>query len=242
MAAVQQLAAHRRARACCAASRWAADGLIRDGIDPRKVHVVGYGANVDLGRRPEQLWAERLWAEPRFLFVGRDWQRKNGEAVLRAFRKVRAEVPAARLDLVGHHPPLDEPGVTGHGPLSLYDPDTRDRARELFASATCFVVPSHLEPFGIVYVEAARAGIASIGTTVGGTDTSIGDAGFRVDPDDDDALYDAMRAMTDPQVAAERGQAAYRHARLLTWEAFGERVMRAMDWLELPTTPLADFL
>ena len=31
-------------------------------------------------------------------------------------------------------------------------------------SATCFVMPSHFEPFGIVYVEAAAAGVPSIGT------------------------------------------------------------------------------
>jgi hypothetical protein len=232
----QQLAAHRGAEACCAASRWAADGLIRDGLDPGKVHVVGYGANVNLGTPPD-----RSWAAPRFLFVGRDWQRKNGDAVVRAFRRVRADIPEATLDLVGHHPTVDEPGVTGHGALSLYDPKTRDTARRLFAEATCFVVPSHLEPFGIVYVEAARAGIASIGTTAGGTDTSIGEAGLRVDPDDEGALYDAMRELADPDVAAGRGKAAYAHAAQLTWTAFGERVLRSMHWLEFPAT-LAEFL
>lgn len=235
--AAQQLAAHRRAQACCAASRWAADGLVRDGVDPRKVHVVGYGANVALSAPPQ-----RQWDTPRFLFVGRDWQRKNGDAVVRAFRRLRAEVPSAQLDLVGHHPAIDEPGVRGHGPLSLYDEATRQQAEQLFARATCFVVPSHLEPFGIVYVEAARAGIASIGTTAGGTDTSIGTAGVRVDPDDDDALYRAMRHLADPEVAAERGDAAYRHAQQLTWAAFGERVLRSMHWLQFPAQPLADFL
>jgi glycosyltransferase involved in cell wall biosynthesis len=230
--------AYAGAHACCVPSRWAADSVVRDhGISAARVHIVGYGRNADIPAPPG-----RDWSRPRFLFVGRDWKRKNGAAVLRAFERVRREVPAAHLDLVGDHPLVELEGVTGHGPLGVHEPEGKARVEQLFASATCFVLPSMLEPFGIVYVEAAAAGIASIGTSRGGTADSIGDGGVRVDPEDDDALHDAMRSMCDPGVARELGRAAHQRASAFTWSAVGQRVVRALDLGAVPGHELAEFL
>jgi glycosyltransferase involved in cell wall biosynthesis len=220
----QQLAAHRSSVACCAASRWAADGLAANGIDPGKIHVVGYGANVRIDPPPT-----RDWTRPRFLFVGRDWDRKNGALVLRVFRQVRDQHPHATLDVVGGHPDLRSvPGVTGHGLVPLYGGGPDALSQRLFNSATCFVAPSWLEPFGIAYVEAAAAGVASIGTSIGGTATSIGEAGFRVEPGNESELARAMLAMCEPQVAATLGAAALQQSHRMTWDKFGERLLRAL--------------
>ncbi len=44
----RHVAAYRGAHACCMASRWAADSLVRDhGIPAAKIHVIGYGRNID---------------------------------------------------------------------------------------------------------------------------------------------------------------------------------------------------
>ena len=172
------------AYACCVPSRWAADSLVRDhGIAAERVHVVGYARNAEIDGSPE-----RDWSTPRFLFVGRDWHRKNGAAVVRAFERLRSAVPSARLDLVGDHPDVDVEGVVGHGPIGVHEPCGKAALEALFAAATCFVVPSLLEPFGIVYVEAATAGVPSIAGIHGGTADSVGDGGVLVDPTDDDAL------------------------------------------------------
>jgi hypothetical protein len=69
--------------------------------------------------------------------------------------------------------------VTGHGRLAFDDDRQRGRLAALFGSATCFVMPSFVEPFGITYVEAAAAGLPSIGTRVRGTTDSVGDGGGR---------------------------------------------------------------
>ncbi len=74
-----------RARACCVASEWAARSVRKDyGIDPAKVHVVGFGRN-----SPRREVPERDWSVPRFAFIGVDWERKQGQAVLEAFAEVR---------------------------------------------------------------------------------------------------------------------------------------------------------
>jgi len=235
-AAKRQVAIYRHAHRCCVASRWAADSLVRDhGIEADEVHVVGYGCNTNFTRPPQ-----RDWGSPRFLFVGWDWKRKNGDAVVRAFQKLRAQVPDARLDVVGRHPKLDLEGVTGHGPIAVRFPTPVERPtiEVLFASATCFVMPSLIEPFGIVYVEAAAAGMASIATSVGGTADSVGDGGIVVEPHDDDAILRAMLEICDPDTARRLGQAAFERSQLFTWKAVGQRVLASLDLAPIPGVDL----
>ena len=85
----RQAIAARRATACCVSTRWAAVSMVEDyGVEPDRVHIVG------MGHRPRHFGhQQREWSDPRFLFVGVDWGRKNGDVVLRAFARLRAGVP-----------------------------------------------------------------------------------------------------------------------------------------------------
>jgi glycosyltransferase involved in cell wall biosynthesis len=218
-----QRRAYAEAVACCLTSRWAAESVIRDyGVPASKVHVVG------VGRNHTAPVANRDWRQPRFLFVGMEWARKNGDGVVRAFVRLRGELPLARLDVVGQHPRLDEPGVVGHGVLRLDVPEERDRVERLFSEATCFVMPSHVEASAIAYVEAAAAGLPSIGTSCGGSEYLIGDGGLIVDPSDDQALLAAMRRLSEPETAARMGAAARRRSEMFTWPAVARRLVRAL--------------
>jgi glycogen synthase len=234
----QQLRIHRSADTCLVVSHWAGRALVEEhGIDARRVKVVGAGRNVHVSPP-----ADRDWSVTRFLFIGNSWRRKNGDAVVRAFVRLREEYPDAELHLVGDHPPIGHDGVTGHGRLSFALPEERQSLEGLFRRATCFVMPSWIEPFGIVYAEAAGAGVPSIGTTIGGTGTSVGPGGLLVDPGDDRALLGAMRKMTNPAVARELGHIAQSRAASFTWRACAERVVRAFDPGSADRAGLADFL
>jgi len=233
-----QRRAYERATACCSSTAWAAASVVDDyGIAPEKAHAVGLGRNSQ-PTAPD----ERDWDTPRFLFVGLDWEGKNGPGLLRAFARVREQRPDARLDIVGAHPPLDAPGVHGHGVLRMGDPAEKAQLERLFESATCFVVPSHREASAIAYLEAAAAGLPVIGSAAGGSRDLIGDGGCVVDPADDDALFEAMLEYTDPAVAERLGAASLRRAPLFTWRAVAERIARALDLPNLPSESLADFL
>ncbi|MEX2557964.1 MAG: glycosyltransferase family 4 protein [Actinomycetota bacterium] len=234
----RQVALYKGAYAVCVSSRWAADSLVRDhGIAARKIRVVGNGRNADT---PPPI--DRDWSTPRFLFIGRHWKRKNGDAVVRALTRVRKEHPEARLDIVGGHPPIDVEGVTGHGHVAVSEPAGRATIEGLFAAATCFVVPSLIEPFGLVYVEAAAAGVASIATNIGGTETSVGVGGIILDPGDDEAIYRAMLEMCDPDRARSLGEIARARASLFTWPQFGQRILRSLDLAPIPGVELANFM
>lgn len=230
----RQRRAYETATACCLTSPWAAESVLRDyGIPAGKVHVAGIGCN---HVAPE---IEREWGGPRFLFVGLDWERKNGSGLLRAFARLREELPAARLDLVGGHPPLDLPGVTGHGVLRLDVAEQHDRLKRLYAAATCFVMPSHSEASAIAYVEAATAGLPSIGTSAGGSGYLIGEGGLVVDPADDGALLEAMRRLADPGTAARMGALAKERSRLFSWDAVAARVLATLEGARAEAPALA---
>jgi glycosyltransferase involved in cell wall biosynthesis len=233
-----QLSIYRMAAACCVATHWVKNSIVSDyGIDPARVHVVGLGANHVVDPPPS-----RDWSVPRFLFVGADWKRKNGDAVLKAFARVRERHPDARLDVVGGHPAIDLPGVTGHGSLSIANEEDRGRISRLYVQSTAYVMPSLHEPAGSVYVEAASAGIASIGGTNGGSATAIGSGGILVDPTDDGAITAAMLKLSDPGTAARLGALAHEHARSHTWRKVAERLVRALAIPGVDASGLASFL
>lgn len=216
---------YEQARMCCVASRWAADSLIADyGVPPERIAVVGLGAN----HRFEAV-RERAWSPARFLFVGVEWERKGGPLLLRAFARLREHHPDATLDLVGGHPHVEQPGVRPHGMLSRGSARDRELIADLFGQASCFVMPSSVEPFGIVHVEAASAGTPSIATTVGGPSDVVGaGGGLLVDPGDEDGLFHAMCRMAEPETARRMGEAARERSRLYTWTNVAERLLRAL--------------
>jgi glycosyltransferase involved in cell wall biosynthesis len=233
-----QRGCYERARACCTYNDWAAKSVIEHyGQPPEKVRVVGVGVN-----NPTRPPATRDWSQPRFLFVGLDWERKNGDRVLRAFSELRVRIPSAELNIVGGHPRVELAGVTGHGRLSLASADDRERIVDLFQSATCFVMPSLHEPTGIVHAEAGTAGIPSIGTTCGGVSTVIGEGGRLVDPTSDEQIFAAMLELSDPRVAERLGALALERSRLFTWRKVAERLLRALDLPAVNHGSLADFL
>ena len=215
----------RAADVCCVATAWAGRSLHRDcGVPTRQIRVVGIGhrragTTATTGNGPDR---------PSF-FVGVDWRRKNGDAVLRAFTRLRAERPDSTLHVVGRHPALDIPGVRGHGMLKLDGAEDQARLTGLFGTATAFVMPSRFEPAGIAYLEAAANGMAVIATDQGGGPEILGDAAVQVGPDDDDALFQALRLLSDPTEARQRGAQARRMAAVSRWRDVALRILDALD-------------
>jgi glycosyltransferase involved in cell wall biosynthesis len=216
-----------RARRCTVASHWAADSLIDDyGLQPEQVAVVGFGANHRAGVH------DREWGPPHLLFVGVDWERKGGPFVLRAFARLRDVIPGATLDVVGGHPLLLPANA-----------DHRETMAALFARATCFVMPSLVEPFGIAYVEAALAGVPSIASSVGGPTDIVGaEGGILVEPADERGLFEAMLRLADPDTARRMGAAANARSALYTWPKVAERLLRALGLRAPDERDLAEYL
>ena len=187
------------AAAITATSRWAADDLVaRQPECAGKVRVMPYPVPLD-GFDPEWTDArhERFARDPaapvRVLFVGGDWARKGGPELLEAWR-AGGFADHARLTLVtsagvGELPPGVEVrrGVDGYTPAWL----------DLWREADLFVMPTRGEAFGMVFQEAAAAGLPAIGTAMNAIPEIVldGETGLLVPPGDVGALVEAMRAL-----------------------------------------------
>jgi glycosyltransferase involved in cell wall biosynthesis len=213
-------------------SEWVRRSFIDDfGQDPRKVVVVGAGAN-ELRVPPVH---DRDLRQPRVLFVGRgDFTRKGGPQLLRAFRRLRQVAPDAELWLVGPTPPpTTEPGVTCYGVIRRDDIAGREQLEGLFANATVFAMPSVYEPFGIAFLEAMSHRLPVIGGNTCAMPEIIdeGTTGWVVDPDDERALTQRLVELAaDPEQGRRMGEAGYaRFVRHYTWDEVAKRVLQALE-------------
>jgi glycosyltransferase involved in cell wall biosynthesis len=78
--------------------------------------------------------------------------------------------------------------------------------RELGA-ADCFVLPSRYETFGVVLIEALASGVPVIATRCGGPEGVVTpECGLIVEPDDVEALANAMVRMRESHAAYEPGK------------------------------------
>jgi starch synthase len=202
----------RAAAAITATSRWAADDLLRDQpaladrvhVMPYPVPLEGFGAG----------WAAERAARPadapvRVLFVGGDWVRKGGPELLEAWR-AGGFAERARLDVVSDSPlvkPLDAGGLAVHRGVRAYTPAWF----ELWRAADVFAMPTRGEAFGMVFQEAAAAGLPAVGTRINAIPEIVqhGATGLLVPPADPRALADALgRLIADAPLRTRMGAAA----------------------------------
>ncbi len=163
-------AVFRAAAAITSTSQWAADDLARMYPDvANKVRVMPYP--VALESFAEEWIAERYTRSTssenppvRVLFMGGDFIRKGGSELLAAWRE-GSFADHARLDLVTDWPVAKDDLPPGVNLISNVSSFTSEWS-ELWRLADIFAMPTRSEAFGMVYQEAAAAGLPSIGTSI----------------------------------------------------------------------------
>ncbi len=213
-------------------SEWLRHTFIEDyGQPPEKVVAVGAGPGLD--RLPTQV--DRDHERPRFLFVGKDFNRKGGPDLLRAFRLVRTERPDAELSIVGPlEPPPAQSGVRYLGRLDRATPEGAAALDAAFRDATAFAMPSIYEPFGLVFLEAMAYRLACLATDSCAMPEIVADGatGFIVAPGDLDALGQRMLDLADPETARAMGAAGHRRlVERYSWEAVARRIVGELSRL-----------
>ena len=99
--------------------------------------------------------------ECRFLFVGQGVQRKGLHHLLRAWRRIN--LADAELTIVATTLDLGIAKLAGKN-VRILPRQSAEQLRNLFASSHVFAMPSLVEGFGLVYLEALGAGCHCIGT------------------------------------------------------------------------------
>ena len=100
------------------------------------------------------------------------------------------------------------------------------KAIRLFVGCSFFVLPSRIEPFGIVNLEAMASGKAVIGSCVGGVPEVVQDnvTGFIVLPENAAALSEAISTLTsDSKLREKFGEAGRVRAKNFNWETISEQ-------------------
>jgi glycosyltransferase involved in cell wall biosynthesis len=156
-------------------SQWAADvALTTYDLDPQKVLVINYGAN--LLQIPDEAGMKRLLTlrppEPiTVIAVGVDWQRKGMTKAVEVVGELRKRGMDAQLKIVGCPPPpgLHVPGyVSILGKISKSTPEGVRRLGQVLGESHLMILPTEAECAAVVLAEASAYGIPLISTDVGG--------------------------------------------------------------------------
>lgn len=227
----REASVYARARLIFTMSHAARASFIEDfAIAPDRLVTLHCGPNTDLADVLEG--AARKWP-PTVLFVGKDFGRKGGDVLLRAFHRVREQVPDARLVMIGGRSAVPQPEyVEFWGFQSRGTPEGRTAMDRAYRNASVFCLPTRFEAFGTSFVEAMFYELPCVGPAAWAVPEIIvhGETGFTVTPEDADAYADALiELLADPERARRMGRAGRRRAlELFTWPGIVERMVQSV--------------
>jgi glycosyltransferase involved in cell wall biosynthesis len=201
------------------------------GISASRIHVVCGGVGpafrpIESRQVLEQALAPlRLAPGEYILSVGTIEPRKNLVRLVEAYHRVRDLTPAPKLVLAGARGWKFESVFERVKTLGLKDEVVflgqvpADILPALYNGAVAFAYPSLYEGFGLPPLEAMACGVPVIASDASSLPEVVGDAGLLVDPNDTDALADALATLlNEDEKRAELSARGPTRARAFSWE------------------------
>jgi glycosyltransferase involved in cell wall biosynthesis len=207
----------------------------RDRID---VVLLGAGSQTDgeATSEPELRAQLALGDGPVVLAVSAFLAHKNVERLIEAMPTIRAEVPDVVLVLPGNWTPGRDLVAARAAALGLDDavvfPGWVDDVdlEGLYKLASCFVLPSLREGFGLPVLEAMRRGVPVACSCMSAVPEVAGDAALFFDPMSPAEIAEAVTAvLRDPGLAAELAQKGRDRAALFTWRRTAEGTLASFE-------------
>lgn len=207
------------------------------GVDANRISVIGGGVNFSplpgpVSRSPK--------SPPTVLFIGEGFHRKGGDLLLRAFAQARLHIPEARLRIVTRGP---VPMGYSMENVEVFPPSwDREEIAEHYRRADVFVLPSRLETWGDVLLEAMAFGVPCVGVRGQAMEDIIQHeaTGLLVDQSQTNDLAGALiRLLSQPAMRQRMGQTARALVENeLTWERVVDRLEPAL--MAAANRPLQD--
>lgn len=215
-------------------SEWAANTAIQNyDVDPAKVKVVPFGANISCNRNLQDINSiieNKNFDTCRLLFVGVDWFRKGGDIALIVADLLTQRGIRTELHIVGCNPAISLPTfVKQHGFLSKSTEEGRRSLDKLMTESHFLILPSRAECYGVVFAEASSFGLPSLATRVGGIPTAIQDGKngqtFPLDESSEKYCDYIERFMSSKQEYNELALSSFReYSERLNWLSAGKKV------------------
>jgi len=216
------------------------DAISLLGMPPERIVRVYGSVNVDWWSAPPALAVEPtlerlgLASRPFVLYVGGyDW-RKNAEGMMAGLARARAR--GADLDLVwaGHLQPDHIEGVDAAARrfevsdfVKRLGYVTDEDLAALHRAARALLLVSRYEGFGLPVIEAMASGCPVVTTNGGSLGEVAGDAALKVDPEDANAIGDALvRLASEPALRSDLVKKGHEQARLFSREAQAHAMAR----------------
>jgi glycosyltransferase involved in cell wall biosynthesis len=193
--------------------------IIKDyGCNVDRVRLVYAGSNASVSNTK----AENIsYTDPHILFIGFDWERKGGPDLIRAFEIVLQKCPDTRLTIVGAKPNIQLSNCEIVGPVPP------EKLNQYYQRASIFCLPTHLEPFGVVLIEAMTARLPIVATRVGAIPDFVEDGmnGWLVEPGDIQGIADALiKLIENPDMSRRFGENGHKIAReMYSWQTVGRK-------------------
>jgi glycosyltransferase involved in cell wall biosynthesis len=208
------------------ASTFTKQSLVSAGAADERCFVVPYGINVKAVNG-----SEKLFDEFTFLFVGSGIQRKGLHVLLKAWEHAKIYT-TAKLVIVSRHieKKLEDRIAEGKNITVLNNIDN-EQLTELYSRSHLFVLPSLVEGFGQVFLEALSCGCPVLGTP----NTCLPDLGsekegiFLVEAGNYRALADKLIYLRQLLEVENHRRAANETAQQFTWERFRRGIQKVVS-------------
>jgi glycosyltransferase involved in cell wall biosynthesis len=213
------LAAARRAAAVITVSEFSRGELISlAGLAPERLEVIGGGVSPAFTPDADHERAARRYglSGPYVLTLATADRRKNLPALAVTAARLRSE--GIELVRAGDTRSYFATEAASAGIRSVGYVDDADLPG-LYAGARVFVLPSRYEGFGLTCLEAMACGVPVVAADRAALPETCGDAATLVNPDDVEAVADAVLAAAgDEALRAARRAAGLSRAAAFTWE------------------------
>lgn len=204
------------------------------GADARKIKVIEFGANIP---EPENYQLNIDTNICNLLFIGRNWGKKGGEKVLKAYHQLKKEGFSCTLTIIGSTPPQvcsKDKDLTIIPFLDKSKPDDLKLLYDILYRSHFLILPTEFEAFGIVFCEASAYGLPSIAANVGGVSQPIreGKNGFLLSPNATAEEYaeKIKLAFSDKETYLKlRRSSRNEYEKRLNWRIWGKKMDKILD-------------